>query len=244
MTSAPVADQHRLLEVQALDTRAQQIAHQRASHPARAAVTEATGLAAELGERLLVARTAVGDARRELAKAETDVEQVRTRAQRDQARMDSGAASVKDVQAISSELEALAKRQAVLEDAELEVMERVEQLEAELAEITAEHDAAVARREAAEAELAAALADLDAEAARVTAERAQRADGLDAGLVALYDKVRERSGGLGVAVLRGHRCEGCRLELNPSERAQIAAAPPEQVVRCEECGRILVRGVQ
>lgn len=244
MTSAPVADQHRLLEVQALDTRAQQIAHQRATHPARAAVTEAAAAATELGERLVVARTAVGDARRELTKAETDVEQVRARAQRDQRRVDSGAVTVKDVQAISSELEALAKRQSVLEDAELEVMERVEGLEAELAEVTAAHDAAAARRAAAEAELSAALGELDAEAGRVAAERAQRVAGLDAALVTLYEKVRERSGGLGVARLRGHRCEGCRLEMNPSEVAQITAAPPEEVVRCEECGRILVRGVE
>ncbi len=177
-------------------------------------------------------------------KAEADVEQVRGRAQRDQARVDSGGVSVKDVQAISSELESLAKRQSVLEDAELEVMERVEALEAELAEVTAAHEAAAARSAAAEAELAGALAELDAEATRVASERAQRVDGLDAGLVTLYEKVRERSGGLGVAVLRGHRCEGCRLELNPSELAKITATPPEQIVRCEECGRILVRGAQ
>lgn len=243
MTSAPVADQHRLLEVQALDTRAAQIAHAKATHPSRAALAEATARVAELDDRLVEARTAVGDTRRELTKAETDVEQVRTRAQRDQARMDSGAVSVKDVQAISGELESLARRQAHLEDVELEVMERLEALEATLAEVTAEHEAAVAARDAAEAELAQALATLDAEAAQVATDRAQRAEGLDAALVSLYDKIREKSGGLGVAVLRGHRCEGCRLDLNASELAQITAAPADQVVRCDECGRILVRGV-
>ncbi len=243
MTSAPVADQHRLLEVQALDTRAAQIAHAKATHPARAALSEATARVTELEERLVVARTAVSDTRRELTKAETDVEQVRSRAQRDQARVDSGAVSVKDVQAISSELESLARRQAHLEDVELEVMERLEALETALAEVTAEHEAATAARDGAQAELTAALAGLDAEAAQVAADRAQRAEGLDAALVALYDKIRDKSGGLGVAVLRGHRCEGCRLDLNASELAQITAAPADQVVRCDECGRILVRGV-
>lgn len=243
MTSAPVADQHRLLEVQALDTRAAQIAHARATHPARAAVDAAAARVAELEERLVEARTAVGDTRRELTKAETDVEQVRSRAQRDRARVDTGAVSVKDVQAISSELDALAKRQAHLEDVELEVMERLESQEAELAEIAAAHGSAAAAHEEATEALRQAVADLDAEAARIGTERAERAADLDAALVALYDKIRAKGGGLGVAVLRGHRCEGCRLELNSSELAQIIATPAEQVVRCDECGRILVRGV-
>lgn len=243
MTSAPVADQHRLLEVQALDTKAAQLAHQRATHPARAAVDAAAVRATALQEQVVEARTLVGDTRRELTKAEADVEQVRSRAQRDQTRMDSGAVSVKDVQAISSELESLGRRQAHLEDVELEVMERLEAQEAALAEVSAEYEAAAAEHAEAGAELARVLADLDAQTAQVLADRAERAEGLDAALVALYDKVRDKSGGLGVAVLRGHRCEGCRLEMNSSELSQILATPADQVVRCEECGRILVRGV-
>ena len=242
MTSAPVADQLRLLEVQALDTRAAQIAHARASHPQRAAVEAAGAQLAELDGRLVEARTAVSDARRELAKAEADVEQVRTRAARDQARVDSGQVSVKDVQALSGELDALARRKSALEDVEIEVMERLEGLEAQLASIEAEAEAARTAQTAASAELERVLADLDAQAAAVVAERATRAAGLDAALVTLYDRLRAQLGGTGVAALRGHRCEGCHLELNASERARIAALPAEEVVRCDECGRILVRG--
>jgi predicted nucleic acid-binding Zn-ribbon protein len=244
VTSAPEADQHRLLEVQALDTRSAQIVHQRSVHPARAAVEQAAARLIELDTQLVEVRTAVGDIRRELTKAEADVEQVRTRAQRDQARVDSGGVSVKDVQAISSELESLARRQAHLEDVELEVMERLEQQEAALAAATAAQEEARLTHDTAAAELDRVLADLDAEAAQVASDRAERVEGLDEGLVTLYERVRERSGGVGVAVLRGHRCEGCRLELNSSELAQITATPPEQVVRCDECGRILVRGVE
>ena len=242
MTSAPVADQFRLLEVQALDTRAAQIAHARASHPQRAVVRDAAAQLAELDGRLVAARTAVSDARRELAQAEADVEQVRARATRDQARVDSGQVSVKDVQALSGELEALARRQAALEDVEIEVMERLEGLESELASVEADADAARAAHADAESELVRVVADLDAQAQAVVAERATRAEGLDAALVALYDRVRAQLGGTGVAALRGHRCEGCRLELNASELARITALPAEEVVRCDECGRILVRG--
>lgn len=242
MPSAPVADQLRLLDVQALDTRAAQIAHQRAQHPARAALASASARIEELQDELAAAQTAVGDARRELTKAEADVEQVRARARRDQARLDSGAVGAKDAQALVSELASLARRQSALEDAELEVMERVEMLETVLAGVEGTHERALAERDAAAAELAEAERRLDAEAAALAQERAGAVDGLDEGLVALYERLRGQLGGLGVAPLRGRRCEGCRLELNPVDLGRITAAPPEQVVRCEECGRILVRG--
>ena len=218
MTTAPVADQLRLLEVQALDTRAAQIAHQRGGHPARAAVDQVTASLAEIEAKVVDARTSVSDTKRELTKAETDVEQVRTRAARDQARVDSGGVSVKDVQALSSELEALARRQGALEEIELEVMERLEEQESTLAALLAEQEALLEQQRAATAELTAALADLDRQSTEVSEERAKTVDGLDAGLVALYDRIRAQHGGLGVAPLRGRRCEGCRLELNSSEQ--------------------------
>ena len=63
---------------------------------------------------------------------------------------------------------------------------------------------------------------------------------LPADLVALYEKIRE-STGVGAALLRAGRCEGCRLELSGSERSRVRSAPPDEVIRCEECRRILVR---
>ena len=56
----------------------------------------------------------------------------------------------------------------------------------------------------------------------------------------LYEKVRETTG-MGAAMLRAGRCEGCRLELSGSERARVRGADPDEVVQCEECRRILVR---
>ena len=242
MTSAPVADQLRLLDVQALDTKAAQLAHAKAHHPQREVLEDARARLAELEDRLVVARTAVSDARRELIKAESDVDQVRARAERDQARLDSGQTSVKDVQALSEELETLARRRSALEDVQLEAMERLEVLEGELAAVEAEAEQVRATHAEASAELERALADLDAQAQAVAAERAAKIEGLDAGLVALYERIRAQLGGTGVAALRARRCEGCRLDLNTSELARITALPADEVVRCDECGRILVRG--
>ncbi|NCT90102.1 hypothetical protein GXB85_03915 [Cellulomonas sp. APG4] len=244
MTTAPVTDQHRLLEVQALDTRLAQIAHQRASHPAHARAQELSTRLADVESAVVTSRTAVTDLRRELTKAEGDVEQVRARAARDQARLESAAVSAKDAQALTSELEALARRQGDLEEVELEVMERLEAHEKALGDLTSARDDLLAQQTEAAGVLERALADLDAEAADVTQQREARAEGLDAGLVKLYDRLREQLGGLGVAALRGRRCEGCRLELNPHDLARISAAPQDEVIRCEECGRILVRGAE
>ena len=241
MTTATVADQLRLLDVQALDTRLQQLEHQRKTLPGHTRVAEVAAQRADVERAVVESRTAVVDLRRELTKAEADVEQVRTRAVRDQARMDSGSASVKDVQALVAELETLGRRTAALEEVELDVMVRLEAHETALAGVMSAHEALLDAQREADAQLAEGLAQVDAEVATVTAGRAAQVEGIDADLVALYDRLRGQLGGLGVARLRGRTCEGCRLELNPGDVAQLNAAAPEQVVRCEECDRILVR---
>lgn len=241
MTTAPPEDQRRLLEVQALDTRLQQLTHKRASLPSIARIAELDAQISDLSTSLVASRTAVSDLKRELTKAEGDVEQVRTRAARDQTRLDSGQVGAKDAQALVGELASLARRQEVLEEVELGVMERLEAHEDALAKLDAANDELLAAKAAVVVERDAELAQIDAEVATVTAARAQAVEGLDTGLVTLYDRLRAQLGGLGAAVLSGRRCEGCRLELNPSDVEIIKAKSPDQVARCEECSRILVR---
>ena len=241
MVNAPPEDQRRLLEVQALDTRAQQLAHQRRTLPALATLTELEKRLADLQTSLVDSRTALADLERQLAKAEADVAQVRARATRDQQRLDGGALSAKDSQAMLSEIESLARRQGVLEEAELDVMERLEAHQGSLAKVEAAHAELVAAQEKALAERDAKWSEIDAAVAQVAADREKAIAGLDVGLLALYERLRAQLGGQGAAALRGGRCEGCRLELNSGDLATAKAAPAEQVVRCEECGRILVR---
>ncbi len=241
MPNAPAADQRRLLDVQALDTRLDQLAHRRRTLPELARLAELDTQLADLHTALVTSQTAVADLRRELAKAEADVQQVRDRAARNQSRLDSGQGSAKDLQALQHELESLAKRQGDLEEVELEVMERLEAHEGALSEVQAAHAQLVAGKTDVETQRDAALAEIDAEVAQVQAQRATAAEGLDAGLVTLYDRLRAQLGGSGAAALRGRRCEGCRLELNPLDLDGIKAKPDDAVVRCEECGRILVR---
>jgi len=194
-----------------------------------------------LDSELVRARTAHGDVQREVAKAEADVQLVRDRAARDQARLDSGQGTAKDLQALQHEVASLARRQGELEDVELEVMERAEALEARVRELEAARAELTVKVDALEAARDKALADLDAEAAQVTANRANVVPGVGEDLVALYEKIRANSGGVGAAALHQRRCEGCRLELNQVDINRIAAAADDEVLRCEECRRILVR---
>ncbi|GAB3263567.1 C4-type zinc ribbon domain-containing protein [Kineosporia babensis] len=241
MVTAAAQDQWRLLDVQAHDIRLTQIAHRQRSLPELAKIAELEKKRQGIDDELVVARTALTDAARELTKAEADVEQVRQRAARNQARLDAGQGSAKDLQAIQHELENLANRQSVLEDAELEVMERQEAAQASVEEATT-------RREAVSAEIAEAAAARDKQLETLSGEaegekrdRETAAGGIPKELLALYERIRENSNGVGAARLYQRRCEGCQLTLPPNDLNRIRAAAENQVLRCEECSRILVR---
>ncbi|SFS66457.1 hypothetical protein SAMN05444716_103243 [Streptomyces harbinensis] len=191
---------------------------------------------------LVAARTESSDTAREQAKAEADVDQVRKRAARDQERLDSGlVTNPKDLSNLQSEIASLARRQDDLETVVLEVMERQEAAEARAAELTA----SVTALETKEAELTgrrdASLADIGTEEDGIRKQREQIAADVPADLLKLYDKLREQQGGIGAARLYQRRCEGCRLELNITEVNEVRAAAADEVVRCENCRRILVR---
>lgn len=234
--------QARLLELQALDTRLQQIAHARTRVPQIAALEQARAQLQRAQDDVVRAETTLADIRREVARAETDVQQVRDRAVRDQQRLDSGIGMTsRDLTALQSEIESLARRQGDLEDVEIEAMERQEAAEERVSSGTDEQAGLQAEVDRLTRERDDALAELDAEEEQVTAPRAELVASIDDALIALYDRIREKSGGLAAAELKHGRCGGCRLELNPVDLTAIEKAPVDEVVRCEECDRILVR---
>jgi uncharacterized protein len=239
--NAESARQLRLLDLQAIDTRLDQIVHARTHLPQLAELADLQGKARLIDDQLVRSRTELGDVQREVAKAESDVQLVRDRAARDQARLDAGTGSAKDLQAIQHELTSLARRQSELEDIELEVMERAEAAENDVAELERGRGELTTRIEALEAARDEAFARLDAEAGAIGAPRTTVVDEVGADLVALYEKIRVANGGTGAAALRQRRCGGCQLELNPVEIQRIRSAPDDEVLRCEECRRILVR---
>ena len=184
----------------------------------------------------------VDDLTREQRKADADVEHVKGRRVRDQQRLDSGSVSnPKDLERLQHELVSLDRRISDLEDVELDVMQRLEDTQRELDALRRQLTEIDGRIGALSEARDKRLAEVEEEATRVGRDRAAAVAGMPADLLALYDRLREQKGGVGAALLRARRCEGCSLELNSGDLAVIARQPSDEVVRCEECSRILVR---
>jgi predicted nucleic acid-binding Zn-ribbon protein len=238
---ADPAAQRRLLELQAIDTALNQLAHKRRNLPQVAELDRLARMIAATDDERIKAQVAVDDLDRDIARMEKDVEQVRARKAKDQGRLDAGTGPARELEALQHELASLTRRQSELEDAELELMERRETAEASLATTLASLAEAREQRAAAEADRDRTLADIAKEEEFRRSGRAPLVADLPADLVALYDRIREASGGIGAALLRAGRCGGCRIELFGSELSAVRSAPADEVVRCEECRRILVR---
>lgn len=231
-----------LLEVQELDSRADQLRHQRRALPEIAEITELQAHRNELDDQARDARIVVDDLSAEQAKVDADVEQVKARRARDRQRMDTGqVGNPKDLERLGHELESLERRIASLEDDEIEVMERLEEAQSVLDSVTKLLEQADVRL----GELIAArdekVAAIDAQLVDVEAQRGPSVEGLPEDLLALYEKLRANKGGVGAAMLHQRRCTGCQLSIDNAELSVIRSAPADLVVRCEECTRILVR---
>jgi predicted nucleic acid-binding Zn-ribbon protein len=238
---ADPTEQQRLLDLAAEDLALTQLAHRRRTLPEVAAVESAEDAEREFAAELVSAETEARDLDREVKRLEADVEVVRQRSARDRQRLEAGGLPAREVTALQHELDSLARRQGDLEDQELELMERQEAAAAALAAAQAGREKAVADRERAEQLRDDALADIADSTARHEAARAAAANGVPQALLALYDRIRTQTGTTGAALLKARQCQGCRIELFGKELAAVRNAAPDEVVRCDNCGRVLVR---
>jgi uncharacterized protein len=236
--AAPEA-QRRLLDLQAIDTALTQLAHRRRTLPELAEIETITREISALEADRARAQVAVDDLDRDIARFERDIDQVRTRKDRDKARLDGGGA-LREIEGLQHELATLNRRQSELEDAELELMEQRETADQELNAVKQRLAGASERRAAAERRRDEAYAEIGKEQEFRTGARAPLAADLPADLVGLYDKIRAETG-LGAALVRSGRCGGCRIELYGADLSRVKTAPADEVVRCEECRRIMVR---
>ena len=230
-----------LLDVAELDSRAAQLRHQRTHLPELAEIAALEAERTELTDAVRDARIVVDDLTAEQAKADREVEQVKARRERDRNRMDTGqVTNPKDLERMQHELVSLERRITTLEDAELEVMEKLEEAQQVLDGLGIRADDIDARL----AELVTARDEkrtaIDASLAEVAASRGPATDGMPDDLMALYERLREQKG-IGAALLRARQCGGCNMTLDASELARIRSAAADEVIRCEECQRILVR---
>ncbi|HEX5017656.1 MAG TPA: C4-type zinc ribbon domain-containing protein, partial [Actinomycetes bacterium] len=179
---------------------------------------------------------------REQDKLESDIDQVRQRMNRDQQRLDAGSvSSAKELESLQHEIGSLAKRQRDLEDAELEVMQRLEDSESKAKQLAAEQERLKSSIEDAERRRVEALASIDRDVAFAQEQRRTVEPEISAELLALYEKLRAQLDGVAAVAIKQRRCDGCQLELTATDIGRVRAADEDEVIRCEECRRIQVR---
>ena len=237
---AEVAQQRSLLELSKLDAELSRITHRAAHLPEQEACERLQAEFEAAGDRLAAVRIALEDVDAHVSRHEAEIEAVRQREDRDRSLLQSGTIDAKQLSDLQHELETLQRRQTSLEDALLEVMERREELQSQL-------DGEQQTLTSLEAEMTGARQALDATVAEISEARELQSSrreslsaALDPALSALYERQRA-GGGPGAAQLLGRRCGACRLEIDRGELSRISAAADDDVVRCPECGAILLR---
>ncbi|NDE50560.1 MAG: hypothetical protein EB014_05760, partial [Actinobacteria bacterium] len=181
------------------------------------------------------------DIKHELSKSELDVEQVLSRIEKDEKRLSSGVGTPKELEQTQHELESLNKRRAELEDIELEVMVRLEGLDSRIAELSKRRDELAIEVEAITKERDEALEQISQAVSATKSDRDALVKDIEAELLSLYEKIRSTSDGLAAVRLADGKCQGCHLTMSAAELTRINSLAIDELVRCEECRRILIR---
>jgi uncharacterized protein len=242
MKAAP-SDQRSILDIARFDQQANSLRHKATNLPEIAELASTTIKSNNARDLRIAAETELSDVKRELLRAEADVEQIVSRITRDEARLNGGTATPKELEQLQHEVGTLGARRAELEEVELEIMMRVDAINERITGLKAE-----------EAELTAVITDLEIrkenaltilhnDLAAVAKDRAETVNGVAKELVDLYEKIRETTGGAGAAALSSGSCTGCNLSVNAVELKRMSDLADDEVVRCEECRCILVRGI-
>jgi predicted nucleic acid-binding Zn-ribbon protein len=240
MKASP-SDQIAILEVQKLDDQLASLAQREATLPERQALSSVAIKRNNVRDLRIAAETERTDVKRELSRAEGDVEQIVTRINKDEARLSSGTGTPKELEQTQHELITLNARRAELEEAELLIMVTVEGLTDRIAELSTQEETFNAEIAQCEIKLENALTLIINERKAVSDKRTACITPISDELKKLYAKLAEDNNGNGAAPLVGNECKGCHLTINRTEISRIATLPADEVVRCEQCRCILVR---
>ncbi|HEX2212698.1 MAG TPA: zinc ribbon domain-containing protein [Mycobacterium sp.] len=237
---AEVAQQRSLLELAELDAELRRIEHRAKNLAEQQRLEEIQATHREANDRLAALQIAIEDLDAQVTKFESEIDGVRQREDRDRSLLAGGTVDAKQLTELQHELNTLERRQVALEDSLLEVMERREELQRDQGRELTKIDELQNDLGAAQAACDDVRTELDQNRHQKLSRRDELVSALDAGLVALYEKQRA-NGGAGAGPLQGRRCGACRIEIDKGELARISAAPDDEVLRCPECGAILLR---
>jgi predicted nucleic acid-binding Zn-ribbon protein len=234
-------EQRNLIELQDLDLQLARLDHQTKTLPVLKELAQATEAFESHDALAIASATEKSDIEVELRRSESDVEQVSARISKDQQFVDSGQASAKDLQNLLGELQSLNRRKQELEEVELEIMVRIDEAETRRKHHESERARFAVEVERLTRERDLALGEIDTKRSEISRDRDAKAATISKELLELYLKIKDSNGGVGAARLKDGQCEGCHLGINAVELTRIKSLAGDELVRCEECRRILVR---
>jgi predicted nucleic acid-binding Zn-ribbon protein len=231
-----------LLVVQEHDTTADQLEHRKLALPARAELEQVMADLAAVEARAGEVEAQRHELGRSQQRLEDEIAALSEKAvQHDKVLYGGTVSNPRELQAMQDEIAALKRRIGQLEDQELELMEQIEPLDADLGKLAAERTGLDDRATALRAAIAEGEVAIEGELATVRAERAAAAASIAPDLLEQYDRMRPQLGGIAIARLVGGHCQGCHLALSAVEIDRIRKLPPDEPATCEECGRLLAR---
>ena len=237
-----MTDLDRVLDLQTSDTTTDQLRHRRETLAEHAELKAIDVREAEIVASVVEPRAERDSLGREQKRLEDEIAGIEQKVAVVLHQLyEEGLTSPKEAQALQADLESLKRRQAVLEDEVLELMEKIEPLDAALAGSVADLETVRGDRERIKTALVAAQAAVDAELAAVAESRIQLAAAVSPEMLKSYEELRPQYGGIAIARLVGATCQGCFLSLAAAEVDELRRRPADELVHCPDCGRILVR---
>ena len=238
---ASVAQQSLILEMQSLDNEIMQANTKLKSLPEIEQLLHIDKRITTATDELAVVKSEADQIALELRRGEVDVETVTDRIKKDEARLASGNATPKELEQLQHEVGTLKKRQESLEEIELEIMIRSDAITSRSNTLTTD----LASLQTLKDEISGRLKNAPDEINKVIADKNTArnlvANQIEKPLLELYEKIRGNGGGVGAAALVGNKCNGCNLAINAVEMDRIKSLAKDELLRCEECRRILVR---
>lgn len=238
---ASVEQQNLILQLQYFDDEIMQANTKLKSLPEVEQLIHIDKRIAAANEELTTVKAEADQISLELRRGEADVETVTDRIKKDEARLNSGTASAKELEQTQHEIESLKKRQAALEEIELEIMVRNEAVQERLKVLNTDLESLELLKNEINGRLTTATTEINLVILAKQKSRAELVPSIEKPLLDLYEKIRASSNGVGAASLVGNKCNGCHLAINAVEMERIKGLAADELLRCEECRRILVR---
>jgi uncharacterized protein len=238
---ASTEQQGLILELQLLDNEIMQANTKLKSLPEIEQLLHIEKRVTAANDELSVVKSESNQIALELRRGEVDVETVTDRIKKDEARLSSGNATPKELEQLQHEVESLKKRQEALEEIELEIMIRNDAVIARKNTLTTDLTSLQTLKDEISGRLQSATDEINKVIAEKNTARTLVANKIEKALLDLYEKIRGNGGGVGAAALVGNKCNGCNLAINAVEMERIKSLAKDELLRCEECRRILVR---